>query len=102
MGWNQEAEASGLMVGAATTQEVSKARVLVVDDHPIMREALAEMLNRQEDIFCCGTAGTLGDARTAIVEQRPDLLLLDLRLGAADGLESIKALKAEFMELRIL
>jgi DNA-binding NarL/FixJ family response regulator len=79
-----------------------RAKVLVVDDHPIVRQGLSELLNRQTDALCCGEAGSLAEAEKAIAAQKPDLVLLDLRLGHADGLETIKALKAQFAEVRIL
>lgn len=79
-----------------------KARVLVVDDHPIVRHALADLVNRQPDLMCCGEADDITSIRTAIERERPDLILLDLRLGHEDGLESIKALKAQDESLCIL
>ena len=79
-----------------------KASVLVVDDHPIVREGLVALINRQADIVCCGEAGTLADVQKEIETRRPDLLLLDLRFGNGDSLEQIKSLKTQVPELRIL
>jgi DNA-binding NarL/FixJ family response regulator len=80
----------------------TRARILVVDDHPIVCQGLADLLNRQSDVTCCGAVGNIAAARQGISSLRPDLVLLDLRLGCADGLETIKALKAQFEGLRIL
>ena len=63
---------------------------------------MADLLNRQSDVICCGVCLNLIEAHKAIAAQRPDLMLLDLRLGPADGLESIKAFKAQSPEVRIL
>jgi len=90
------------MRGTSPVKTDEKASILVVDDHPIVRQGLADLLDSQDDFFCCASAGDLAKAQEAVVEQRPDLVLLDLRLGQADGLESIKTLKSRFDNLRIV
>ncbi len=82
--------------------KVAKIRVLVVDDHPIVREGLTSLINRQPDLTCCGEAGTIPEAQKALETKAVDLLLLDLRMGATDGLENIKALTARFPKVPIL
>jgi DNA-binding NarL/FixJ family response regulator len=84
------------------TTHPTKAQVLIVDDHPLLREGLVQFLNRQDDLTCCGEAEDAAGAETAIVRLKPDLVLLDLRLGSGDGLEFIKSLKARYENLRIL
>jgi DNA-binding NarL/FixJ family response regulator len=79
-----------------------KIRVLVVDDHPIVREGLTGLINRQSDLMCCGEAGTILEAQTALETKAVDLLLLDLQMGVTDGLENIKSLRARFPDLPIL
>src|SRR2546423_5747138 len=79
-----------------------KTRILVVDDHPVMREGLIRLIGSQRDLICCGEAGTAAEAQTAVSAQKPDLVILDLRLKGGDGLELIKSLKSQFPELRIL
>src|SRR5437867_9364580 len=80
-----------------------KIRVLVVDDHPLLREGLVQLLDRQQDLVCCGQAGTASDALAALsARHKPDLVLLDLRLGKSDGLELIKTLKAQYPAVAIL
>jgi DNA-binding NarL/FixJ family response regulator len=96
----KERKATGMDASSVKTGE--KARILVVDDHPIVRQGLADLLDSQDDFFCCASAGDLVKAQEAVVEQKPDMVLLDLRLGQADGLESIKALKSRFENLRIV
>jgi len=88
--------------GASSVRTNGKASILVVDDHPIVRQGLADLLDSQDDFFCCASAGDLVKAQEAVVAQKPDMVLLDLRLGQADGLESIKALKSRFENLRIV
>ena len=80
----------------------AKARVLVVDDHPLVRGGLTEMINRTGDLICCGEAGTANEAQQAVAQLKPDLVLLDLRLLNGDGLELVKVFKAQFPSLKVL
>jgi DNA-binding NarL/FixJ family response regulator len=84
------------------SQAAGKARILVVDDHPMVRDGLIRLIGKQRDLICCGQAGTAADTQTAIAKYKPDLLILDLRLKGGDGLELIKSLKSQFPGLRIL
>jgi two-component system, NarL family, response regulator NreC len=79
-----------------------KARVLVVDDHPMMRAGLIQLINQQIDLACCGEAGTAAEAQAAVGRLKPDVVILDLRLKGGDGLELIKSLVSQFAGLRIL
>ena len=88
--------------GASPVKTDGKASILVVDDHPIVRQGLADLLDSQDDFFCCASAGDLVKAQEAVDAQKPDVVLLDLRLGQADGLESIKTLISRFENLRIV
>ncbi len=81
---------------------VDRMRILVVDDHPVVRDGLIRLINRQRDLICCGEAGTEAEAQTAVAKQKPDLVILDLRLKGGDGLGLIKLLKSQFEDLRIL
>ena len=79
-----------------------KASILVVDDHPIVCQGLADLIDSQSDLFCCAGVHDILKAQEAVVVQKPDAVLLDLRLGQADGLESIKTLTSRFESLRIV
>jgi len=87
---------------ASLVKANGKASILVVDDHPIVRQGLADLVDSQEDFFCCASVGGIANAQEAVIVHKPDVVLLDLRLGQVDGLESIKALKSRFENLRIL
>lgn len=76
--------------------------VLVVDDHPILRQGLIQLLARQADLMVCGEADSISSATAAVERHRPDLLLLDLRLGSGDSLEFIKSLRRGYDDLHIL
>ncbi len=86
----------------ATNPSNSKARILVVDDHPVVRDGLTRLLSSQADLECCGEASSAAETLKATAKLKPDLLVLDLRLKDGDGLELIKSLKAQWPRLRIL
>lgn len=69
-------------------------RVAVVDDHPLFREGVRRILETQADFDLVGQAGALEEAVAMVETARPDLLLLDLRLGAASGLDLLAGLEA--------
>jgi DNA-binding NarL/FixJ family response regulator len=81
---------------------LARARVLVVDDHPLFREGLAQFIRRQCDLVCCGEADSAATTLQAVQEHQPDLVLLDLRLGHEGGLGLIKILRLKFPNVRIL
>ena len=75
---------------------------MVVDDHPLFREGLAQLIDRQPDMLCCGQADSIASAKKDLASLNPNLVLLDLRLADGDGLDLIKWLKAQSPALRIL
>src|SRR5262249_48015074 len=76
--------------------------VIIVDDHPLVREALIQLIRRQPDLNCIGTAETTAEARRMVETLSPHLLILDLRLKSGDALDLIKTLRAEHPELKVL
>ena len=73
-----------------------KAGILVVDDHPLIILALSQLINDQSDMYCCGEARDMANARKAFSACMPDLVLVDLGLPDGDGVELIK----EFFKTR--
>lgn len=93
------------MVSATTPTATSlarKARILVVDDHPMMRSGLIRLLDQQPDLVCCGEAGSVSEGHQAVGRLKPDLVILDLLLKGGDGLDLAKSLRAQFPAVRIL
>ncbi len=80
----------------------AKTRILVLDEHTLLRFGLNAYLNSQPDMTVCAEADSIPDARSKISECKPDLLLTAFRLGTADTLEFVQALKAERPGLLIL
>ena len=66
-------------------------RVAVVDDHPLVREGTAALVDRQEDMEIAGVAGSLGELRPILEAGPTDVLLLDLRLGQESGFELLRS-----------
>ena len=78
------------------------ARVVVVDDHPIVRKGLTQLLNEQPDLAVCGEADSPQAALALIQAERPDIALVDLSLGQESGLELVKKVAASYAEVRLL
>src|SRR5579871_873461 len=81
---------------------VRKSRIFVVDDYPIVRQGLALMINAEDDLIVCGEAEEAQTALQAIVECKPDILIIDISLNGPDGLELVKHVRTLFPELPIL
>ena len=77
-------------------------RILVLEEHPLLRDGMADFLNAQTNLMVCGQADNIRDARNEIAKSKPQLLVTALRLGTGDSLEFVKALKAEKPGLLIL
>jgi DNA-binding NarL/FixJ family response regulator len=80
----------------------AKKTVLVVDDHPLMRQGLALLINQQQDMEVCGEAEEAQAAMQAISQRRPDILVLDISLNGPDGLELLKNIRASDPLLPVL
>lgn len=86
----------------ATQNNDAQKRVLIVDDHPMMRTGLAQLIDNEPDLKVCAEAGNAGQALSAITQQKFDLALLDISLPDKNGLELIKDLLSLNASLPIL
>jgi DNA-binding NarL/FixJ family response regulator len=80
----------------------NKARVLIVDDHPAVREALALRIGREPDLEVCGEAAEMGEALQQIADARPDIAVVDITLKSGSGIDLIKRIKDRDDHVRIL
>jgi DNA-binding NarL/FixJ family response regulator len=80
----------------------SATRILLVDDHPLVREGLAEVLTRQADLVICGEAEDRQQALQLIPTAKPHLAIIDLGLKKSHGLELIKDIRAQFPKVLML
>ncbi len=77
-------------------------RVVLVDDHPIVRQGLRRVISATEDLHVCGEAETAQEARKAARDLQPDAMVVDLSLREGDGIELVKDLRAHHPRLPIL
>lgn len=90
------------MKDASPAARTSRARVFLVDDHPLVREWLASMIALESDLEICGQAGEAVAALAMLPPARADLAVVDLTLPRGSGLELLKELRAKFPALRLL
>jgi len=79
-----------------------RARILLVDDHPLVRERLAEIINQEPDLMVCGEAQDRAGALAAMAAHRPELAIIDLALKDSDGLELIKDIRLHWPNVLML
>jgi DNA-binding NarL/FixJ family response regulator len=79
-----------------------KIRVLVVDDHPIVRQGLSQLINQEPDLMVCGQAEDARTALDAIDPSQPDILIVDVSLDGPDGIELLKTIRAKDARLPVL
>jgi DNA-binding NarL/FixJ family response regulator len=84
------------------TSDTPKRRVFVVDDHPIVRAGLAQLINREPDLAVCGDAEEMHQALETIETLQPDILIVDISLNGPDGLDLLKTLRARDQNLPVL
>ncbi len=80
----------------------ARIRVLTVDDHPLLREGIAAIINSQPDMSLVAEAASSSEAVQQYREHRPDVTLMDLRLPDASGIDAMIAIRAEFADARII
>jgi DNA-binding NarL/FixJ family response regulator len=92
------------MISTLKTQSpaAAKRRILVVDDHPIVRQGLALMLNREADLVVCGEAEDANGAMLVVTSAHPDVLILDISLNGPDGLDLLKTIRTTHPTLPVL
>jgi DNA-binding NarL/FixJ family response regulator len=88
-------------LGGETTTR-GKIRVLCVDDHALMREAISTVIRNEPDMILAAEATTGREAVESFRMHRPDVTLMDLRLSGMSGIDALVAIRAEFPEARII
>src|SRR5271163_3741089 len=93
---------STLMDQTAKSQGVTKKTVFIVDDHPLLRQGLALLINREQDLTVCGEAEEAHTAMREIAAKNPDILIADISLKGPDGLDLLKNLRTLYPDLPVL
>jgi PAS domain S-box-containing protein len=83
-------------------RKTKRARILIVDDHPAVREALALRISRQPDLDVCGEAADIVEALRLVGETRPDAAVVDISLKSGSGIDLVKRIKGRDDSVRIL
>jgi DNA-binding NarL/FixJ family response regulator len=79
-----------------------KSRVMLVDDHPMLRHGIAELVNSEGNLEVCGEAGNMQDAFTLAGKLRPDLVIIDVSLNGNNGIELMKNLSTRYASMPLL
>ena len=87
---------------ASQNQAVTKKRILVVDDHPIVRQGLSLLIDREPDLAVCGEAEEATGAMHLLASARPDVLIVDISLNGPDGLDLLKNVRITHPTLPVL
>ncbi|MEX0718186.1 MAG: response regulator transcription factor [Planctomycetaceae bacterium] len=78
------------------------ARVLIVDDHPIVREGYAKLIGSQPDLEVCGDAADAGEALRLVETTKPDLIVIDISLKEGNGIELCKDIRFQYPQVKML
>jgi DNA-binding NarL/FixJ family response regulator len=101
-------KAAAIMTHARSTNKNPKCdspeakRIVIVDDHPLFRKGLEELIQSDDSFAVCGEAGNAAEAMDVIRKLNPDMAIVDLSLPGANGIELIKNIRAEFPKLPVL
>lgn len=79
-----------------------QTRIVIVDDHPFVREGLKQLLAGQTEFNLVGEASSVGDAQTAIEGAEPDVAVVDLALGSDDGIDLVRWIRQNHPDVRVL
>jgi DNA-binding NarL/FixJ family response regulator len=85
-----------------TATNTHRARILIVDDHPLVRSGLRLLIDCEPDLTVCGEAANVTDALRLVESEKPDLLIVDLSLKESSGLELIKRIKSKNTDVKML
>ena len=77
-------------------------RVLIVDDHPVIREALAEALSAQTDLVVCGEASTADDALRLMRTEKPHVAIVDVSLQDSHGLDLVQNVRVQYPDVKVI
>ena len=80
----------------------SPARVLIVDDHPAVREGIVSRISRQPDLIVCGEAATVAEALRLVETTQPDVVVIDISLTEGNGIDLIKRIRSRDSSIRML
>ena len=93
---------SGVDARSAAGNASGRARIAIVDDHPIVRQGLSQLIAQHPGLEVCGEAADAVEALQMVSEKRPDLIIVDISLSSGNGIELIKQIKARDDRVKML
>jgi len=93
------------MVMSATKKQktiIDRRKILIVDDHPIVRDGLIRLIHEEQSLTVCGQAEDAHQALKAISESRPDIAIVDITLKSSDGIDLMKSIRSQYPKLPVL
>src|SRR5439155_24608761 len=88
--------------GSVMATKANAKKILLVDDHPVLRKGLVRLIDAKDEFVVCGEASTATDAMALIRDLTPDLAIVDIGLPGASGIDLTKTIRAELPKLPIL
>jgi DNA-binding NarL/FixJ family response regulator len=89
-------------MAAIKKHRAGKHRILIVDDHPIFRHGLAQLINQEEDLYVCGEAEDYHGAMKAVKDLKPDMIIVDITLKDMSGIDLIKEIRKTNKDVTML
>ncbi|MGZ8901061.1 MAG: response regulator [Limisphaerales bacterium] len=86
----------------SSSETASKSRVYLIDDHPLLVQGITELVNAEPDLLVVGSTAEWTSALKQIPELKPDVVVLDITLAKANGIEVLKNLRVHFPDLKVL
>lgn len=80
----------------------SPSRILIIDDHPLLRQGIAAMINAESDFTVCGEVSDPREAVNAVQKTNPDAIILDLTLNGTSGIEVLKNIRVQYPKVAVL
>ena len=90
------------MIKRESSSHKQKHKIFIVDDHPIVRKGLTQLINQEADLVVCGEAESAHEALDVLKKLKPDLAIVDISLQGIDGIELIKTMKVRYADLPVL
>lgn len=84
------------------TKQTEKKKVVIVDDHPIVRKGLSQLINQTKDLYVCGEAGDAHEALEVVTAHKPDCVIVDLMLGLTSGITLIENIRIRWEDMPVL
>lgn len=90
------------MMASPMPHEIDTSRILIVDDHPIVRQGYSQLIGNHSDLEVCGFAPTEDEAMRQIAATDPTLVVVDIKLQDGNGIELIKKIRLQYPDIRML